>query len=96
MIDKSTIPSRLATVVSKTIKGECLLVPLSSNIADMDSLYRLNATGAFIWNAIDGQKSIAEIARLVADEFEVDPDEAERDTLEFVTAIKKFIEPKAS
>jgi hypothetical protein len=94
MIDKSTIPMRLATVVSKTIKGESLLVPLSSNIADMDSLYRLNVTGAFIWNAIDGQKSIAEIARLVADEFEVDPDEAERDTMEFITAIEKFIEPK--
>jgi len=93
MIDKSAIPSRLATVVSKKIKGECLLVPLSSNIADMDSLYKLNETGAFIWDSIDGQRSISDIARLVAGEFEVDLEEAERDTIDFINAIEKFIQP---
>ncbi|HNX65226.1 MAG TPA: PqqD family protein [Bacteroidales bacterium] len=96
MIDKSSIPSRLSSVVSKTIKGECLLVPLSSHIADMDSLYRLNETGAFIWNAIDGQKSVSELARLVANEFEVDPEVAMRDTVEFINAIEKFVQLNVS
>jgi len=96
MIDKSSIPSQLSSVVSKTIKGECLLVPLSSHIADMDSLYRLNETGAFIWNAIDGKKSVSEIARLVADEFDVSQDEAERDTVDFINAIERFIQLNVS
>jgi hypothetical protein len=92
MIDKSSIPSRLTSVVSKKIKGEYLLIPLASNIADMDSLYKLNETGAFIWDGIDGRRTVSDIALMVASEFDVDKEEAERDTVEFVCAIEKFLQ----
>lgn len=92
MISLSSIPSHSPSVVSKKIKGEYLLVPLASNIADMDSLFRLNETGAFIWDSIDGHRSVSEIIRLISEEFEADGEEAEKDAMEFLTAIEKFIQ----
>jgi hypothetical protein len=92
MISKYSIPSRLPSVVSKKIKGEYLLVPLASDIADMDSLYKLNETGAFIWDAIDGVRSVYDITLMVVKEFDADLQEAEKDTTEFITAISKFLD----
>ncbi len=91
MIAKTSILSHSSSVVSKRIGDEYLLVPLTDNIADMDSLYRLNTTGAFIWDAIDGKKSVSEIIILMVEEFDTDIDEAERDTLLFLEEINSFI-----
>lgn len=91
MTDKTSIPSKPASVVSRKIKDEYILVPLSSNIADMDSLYRLNATGAFIWDAIDGQRSVSDIAAEMAAEFDVEIDRAVSDVIDFVDALENHL-----
>lgn len=92
MISISSIPSHSPSVVSKKIRGEYLLVPLASNIADMDSLYKLNETGAFIWDSIDGHRTVSEIISLVTEEFETEAGEAEKDTIDFLISVEKFIQ----
>jgi hypothetical protein len=57
----------------------------------MDSLYRLNETGAFIWELIDGRRDIKEITSRVAEEFDVDQREAEKDILLFLVDVQDFI-----
>lgn len=91
MISISSIPSRSDRVVVRRINDECLLIPLTHDIADMDSLYRLNETGAFIWELIDGRRDIKEITAMVAEEFDVDHHEAERDILIFIADVKDFL-----
>ena len=91
MIPVSSIPSHSPRVVFRRINDECLLIPLSDNIADMDSLYRLNETGVFIWEAIDGKRDIRDITARMAEEFDVGPDEAEKDILEFLDQVKDFL-----
>ena len=81
MISVSSIPSHSPRVVFRRINDECLLIPLTDNIADMDSLYRLNETGVFIWEAIDGKRNIRDITAMMAEEFDVGPDEAEKDIM---------------
>ena len=92
MISVSSIPSHSQKVVVRRINDESLLIPLASDIADMDSLYRLNETGAFIWEAIDGKRNIKEITAMVAEEFDVDPGEAEKDLLFFIAEVQEFLE----
>jgi len=92
MITISSIPSHSPSVVSKRIKGEYLLIPLTKNIADMDSLYKLNETGAFIWDAIDGDRTISDITLMVTEEFETEWIKAEQDTLDFITEIQNFLQ----
>lgn len=92
MISPLSIPSHTSGIVMRKINNECLLIPLTSDIADMDSLYRLNETGAFIWEAIDGKRSVRDITLMMTEEFSVEAGEAERDILIFLTAVQDFIE----
>ena len=91
MISLSSIPSHSPDVVYRRINDEYLLIPLTDNIADMDSLYRLTETGAFIWELIDGKLTIGDITSKVVEEFDVKRDEAEKDSLAFFRDIQEFL-----
>ncbi len=91
MISPSAIPSHSPRVVFRRINDECLLIPITDNIADMDSLYRLNETGVFIWELIDGKRDIMDITARMAEEFDVDLAEAEKDILLFFEQIQEFL-----
>jgi hypothetical protein len=71
-------------MVSRVVSGEHILVPLASRGADIDSIFNLNATGTFIWERIDGRKTGAELAALVAADFQVSSDQAVADCGEFL------------
>jgi len=71
-------------IVSRSIAGETILVPIRKNVGDMETIYTLNETAARIWELIDGQRSLAELHRQVVDEFAVEPLEAQNDLLELV------------
>ncbi len=92
MISPETIPAHSPKVVVRRINNESLLIPLTDNIADMDSLYRLNDTGAFIWDSIDGRRNIGEIINMLVEEFDVERDEAEKDILLFLLEAKAFLD----
>lgn len=44
--------------------------------------YSLNKVGARLWVLTDGNKSIADLANLITEEFEISQDQAEKDILE--------------
>ena len=92
MISLSSIPSHSPAVVFRKINDEFLLIPLTDNIADMDSLYRLTETGAFIWELIDGELSVGDITSKMVEEFDVEMDIAEKDALEFLSEIREFLQ----
>jgi hypothetical protein len=91
MISLSSIPSHSPRVVFRKINEEYLLIPLTDNIADMDSIYRLSETGAFIWEMIDGERDISDITSKLTEEFNVEKDEAEKDTLQFFSEVQEFL-----
>jgi hypothetical protein len=91
MISLSSIPSHSPRVVFRKINEEYLLIPLTDNIADMDSIYRLSETGAFIWEMTDGERDISDITSKVVEEFEVGSEEAEKDVLQFFTDVQEFL-----
>jgi len=91
MITLSSIPSYSPDVVFRKINEEYLLIPLTDNIADMDSIYRLSETGAFIWGMIDGMRDISDITAKVVEEFNVEREEAEKDVVEFFRDVREFL-----
>ncbi len=91
MISLSSIPSHSPAVVFRRINDEFLLIPLTDNIADMDSLYRLTETGAFIWELIDGELSVGDITSKMVEEFDVEREIAEKDVLEFFGEVQEFL-----
>ncbi len=85
------IPSHSPTVVTRKTGNEYILVPVTGNIADMNSIFTLNETGAYIWENIDGQKTVGEIIELVENEFDIDHPTAERDVLEFLESMRSYL-----
>jgi hypothetical protein len=71
-------------VVTRQVAGETLLVPIAGKLVDMEKLYALDDTAAFIWQHLDGKTLLKSIVDLVAETFGADPDQARRDLEEFV------------
>ncbi|MGQ9619629.1 MAG: PqqD family protein [Bacteroidales bacterium] len=85
------IPSHSPLVVTRKTGNEYILVPVSSNIADMDTIYTLNETGAFIWELIDGKMTVEEIIGEVIKEFDTDRKTATRDVFDFINSMEKYL-----
>ncbi len=78
------------SMVSRQIANELVLVPISRKTADIENIYTMNEVGARIWELIDGEKSVHEIRDTIAAEFEVSPEKAEEDLLEFIRQLENI------
>lgn len=65
--------------VARNIAGETVIVPVRQDVADLGSIYTLNATGTFVWSHVDGVRTAAELVALVVAEFEVSAEVARDD-----------------
>ena len=75
-------------VVTRRIANETVIVPMTAEVADLDSVYTLNEVGSFIWERLDGQCTVQAIAELVAAEFDVALEQAVRDVDELLTTLE--------
>lgn len=91
MTGLKSILSQSTTIVTRKTGKEYVLVPITDNIADMNSVYTLNETGAFIWEQIDGEKSIEEIITALTTEYDIEFKNAETDVLSFVENMSKYL-----
>jgi hypothetical protein len=76
--------------VFRQIDDETLLVPIKDNVGDLGSIYNLNQVAAFVWQHLDGEKTLNEIKDLMTGEFEVADPNAEQDLTEFVDELEKI------
>ncbi len=74
-------------VVSRSIAGETILVPIHKNVGDMESIFTLNETAAQVWELIDGQRSLAEIHKQMVKDYDIDPLQAEQDLGELIESL---------
>lgn len=74
--------------VTRSIADETIVVPVRGQVGDLDAIYNLNEVGAFIWEQCDAWKSVNQIVKAVCGEFEVAPEQAEKETSEFIAALE--------
>ncbi len=91
MINLKSVPSHSTSVVTRKTGSEYVLVPVANNIADMDSVYTLNETGAFLWELIDGENSIKDLIEAVIREYDISKETATKDVLEFIKEMSKYL-----
>lgn len=91
MTDLNAIPSHSHAVVSRKTGDEFILVPLTDNIADMNSVYTLNETGAFIWENIDGKKTIRELIGMIVAEYDISAEQAQADMFDFINELSSYL-----
>lgn len=69
--------------VFRRVAGESLVIPVRGKLADMQRIFALNPLAEFVWERIDGVRSLADIARDVVEAYDVSAEEAGRDLAEF-------------
>jgi hypothetical protein len=91
MAGLKSILSQSTSIVTRKTGNEYVLVPITDNIADMNSVYTLNETGAFIWEQIDGKRSVEEIIDELTNEYDIDKQNAESDVFNFIENMSKYL-----
>lgn len=80
---------------TRKIGDETIVVPVRARAADLESIYTLNEAGSAIWALLDGERSVADIAKALSDEFEVPEGAALEDVNRFLSALAEagLVEP---
>ncbi len=81
---------RAERIVGRRIGDGFVLVPLASRGADLDAIFELNATAAFVWEQLDGARDGRAIVTAVVERFEVEAEQAAADYLELMDALKSI------
>ncbi len=76
-------PQRSAQATHQTVGEEAILID-----TDSGDYYSLNDTGTMFWELLDGQRTIADCAALIAKEYDVEAGIVEADLLELATAFE--------
>jgi hypothetical protein len=76
-MDVDSRPRRRDGVLAQTAGDSVLLLT-----GDTGEYYTLNDVGGRIWELCDGERSVAEIAAVIGDEFEAPPEVIQADTLD--------------
>jgi hypothetical protein len=79
---------RSQSVVARVVAGETLIVPIRAKVGDLASIYSFNGTGSLIWKLLESPRTVAQLAAAVAQVYEVDAAQAERDVTDFVGEMK--------
>lgn len=77
-------PQPSPDAVHQPVGDEAILINLKSG-----AYYSLNDTGAMFWQLLNGQRTIADCARLIALDYEADLELIEADLLELAADLKK-------
>lgn len=74
--------------IFRRIVDELVLVPIRQDVADMDCIYTMNPMGAFIWEKLDGGATMGDLQAAVEREFDVEPEVAASDLIEFLNELE--------
>jgi len=79
--------TRDQSAVTRRIAGETVIVPVRDDVADLDSIYTLNETGTFVWDLLDGRRTVDELIDAVVAEFEVAREVAAADVARLIASL---------
>ena len=66
-------------MLSVQIEDEHVLIPVRQQVADMEQIYKLNPSGARIWELIDGVRQVKSLHAVLVQEFDVTSEQADSD-----------------
>jgi len=91
VISHKSVYKHSPNIVTRKTGSEYVLVPVANNIADMNSVYTLNESGAFIWELIDGKRNVEGIINKLTEEYDIDHDSAEKDLFSFINDMSNYL-----
>ncbi len=77
-------------MILREIAGDNILVPSADAVLDLNGLFVVTETGAFIWNVLPMVNSEDEIIEKMLEEYEIDRETAQNDIAEFLEKLRSF------
>jgi hypothetical protein len=71
-------------VVGRAIAGESFLIPVCGTPVDMNDIFVLNPLADFIWQRLDGERTLERIVAEIVETFDVTAEQAGADAADFV------------
>ena len=75
--------------ILREIVGETILVPVGATALEYNGMIIINDTGAYIWKALEQNRTKEEILDRLVDTYEVSEEEAKADLEEFLDTLEK-------
>ncbi len=75
--------------VIRRIADETLLIPIRGQAADLDAIYVLNDTAAFLWSQLETTGDVAVLSAALREAFEVSQEQAAQDVTDFLAALEE-------
>ena len=84
MIDRESCPKRTAQVIAQKAKNDYLLLNMEDG-----NYFSLNEIGGRIWELCDGNRSVSQLAKELAAEYDASPEVLEKDIVELLDDLQK-------
>lgn len=84
-MNPASVYTKNSDYVQRDVAGECILVPIRRNLAESNSIYVLNETGAALWRRIDGTRPVQAIAEEFVEEYDVTQERLHQDLQALLT-----------
>ena len=75
--------------ILRKIAGEYMVVPTGEKAGNCNGLILLNASGAFLWDCLQEECTLEELAWQMREEYEVSEEQARLDIGQFLTYLAK-------
>jgi hypothetical protein len=84
MITASLYPIPSPDTISRVLEGETVLVLPTRGLVNV-----LNELGQYVWNLIDGHRSVEDIVTEVCNEYNVSSEQARQDVMSFLQLLSE-------
>ncbi len=89
---RERIPGRFRpspNAVFRRVGNEAVLVLLRRNVGDLDWVHTLTPVAVSVWQLLDGQRGVDDIAALLCEEYDVDERVASDDVSELLDSLRE-------
>jgi len=84
VISPASVISRIMEVVAAEMDGEIVMISIENG-----KYYGMDAIGSRIWELIEAPQSVAEVVRILGEEYEVEQQQCQADILGFLDCLHK-------
>jgi Coenzyme PQQ synthesis protein D (PqqD) len=80
----SGVPRKSPNSAYRIYDGEATIV-----LPDRSEVKILNPIGSLVWDRMDGTRTVEDLVEAVVQEYEIEPDQARRDVVEFINTLRE-------
>lgn len=74
--------------VVRTVAAQTVAVPVGKRTTELHGVITLNESGCILWKALEKGADIEQLTALLAEQYEVEPDQAKRDVENFLESLR--------